>query len=111
MTLSKLPTWQKGALLTIAIVSVIAIATLQINSSETATKTESTLFNVLQFIFSTVFAWLLSAFIGETQQTESQRKFAIGAFRRIKEIERAVNRTQKYLANLEDGSDEITGIM
>lgn len=108
MILSKLPTWQKGALLGITIISVILIATLQISSSETATKTESTLFNVLQFIFSTVFAWLLSAFIGETQQTESQRKFAIGAFRRIKEIERAVNRTQKHVANLEDISDETT---
>lgn len=108
MILSKLPNWQKGVLLAVAISSVILIATLQIYSSETATKTESTLFNVLQFIFSTIFAWLLSAFIGETQQTESQRKFAIGAFRRIKEIERAVNRTQKYLGNLEEGCDELT---
>jgi len=105
--LNKLPRWQKGLILLIIVIFVIIFVTLQVNTATTATKIETTLFNTLQFIFSILFAWLLSAFIGESQFIESQRKFAIGAFRRIKEIERAINRTQKYVSYLEHDADEL----
>lgn len=107
MILNKLPRWQKGLILFIIVVFVIFLVAFQINTANTATKIETTLFNILQFIFSILFAWLLSAFMGESQFIESQRKFAIGAFRRIKEIERAINRTQKYVSYLEKDTDEL----
>ncbi|MCX6074154.1 MAG: hypothetical protein NTY39_07545 [Campylobacterales bacterium] len=107
MNLNKLPTWQKGLLLIITAGAVLLLGFFQIYTSATATKVEGALFNVLQFIFSIIFAWFLSAFIGESQFVESQRKFAIGAFRRIKEIERSINRTQKYVSLLEDEADNI----
>ena len=107
MILDKLPRWQKGLILLIIVIFVMLLIAFQINTANTATKIETTLFNILQFIFSILFAWLLSAFIGESQFIESQRKFAIGAFRRIKEIERAINRTQQYVAYLESDTDEL----
>lgn len=107
MNLNKLPNWQKGLILLFIISTVTTLVILQINSVETATKTETTLFNILQFIFSIIFAWLLSAFLGESQFIESQKKFAIGAFRRIKEIERSINRTEKYVNLLESEHDEV----
>ncbi len=107
MNLTKLPTWQKGLILLIIISTVTTLVVFQINTVGTATKVETTLFNVLQFIFSIIFAWLLSAFMGESQFIESQRKFAIGAFRRIKEIERSIHRTEKFLSYLERGTDEV----
>jgi len=107
MNLSKLPIWQKGFILLIVIFAVVSLVIFQVEASATATKTEAVLFNSLQFVFSILFAWLLSAFITESQFVESQRKFAIGAFRRIKEIERAINRTQRYVSFLEKNSDEL----
>jgi len=107
MILNKLPRWQKGLILLIIVIFVIFLIAFQINTANTATKIETTLFNTLQFIFSILFAWLLSAFIGESQFIESQRKFAIGAFRRIKEIERAIDRTQRYVSYLESDTDEL----
>lgn len=108
MNLGKLPNWQKGLALLVLIIAIALIVYFQIDGAQSASKTESALFNVIQFIFSIAFAWMLSAFIGESQFVESQRKFAIGAFRRIKEIERSINRTQKYVRHLENGADEIT---
>lgn len=107
MNLNNLPTWQKGLILLILITTITILVVYQVNTVDTATKTEATLFNIIQFIFSIIFAWLLSAFMGESQYIESQRKFAIGAFRRIKEIERSINRTEKYLGYLEHTKDEI----
>ncbi len=107
MNLAKLPAWQKGLILIVLIIAITLIVFFQIDGAQSASKTESTLFNVIQFVFSIVFAWLLSAFIGESQFVESQRKFAIGAFRRIKEIERSINRTQKYVEYMESGADEL----
>ncbi|EGR0167536.1 hypothetical protein ACU6D0_000818 [Vibrio alginolyticus] len=106
--MSKLAPWQKGLIVVVTLCSILAISLLQILNVDSTTKTESTLFNILQFLFSLFFAWFLSVYFGEAQFAASQKKFAIGAFRRIKEIERSINRTQIYLSHLEQGADEVT---
>lgn len=107
MSFNKLPNWIKGLILSVLIIFVVLLVVFQINSVDTVTKLEATMFNILQFLFSIIFAWLLSLYVGESQFVESQRKFAIAAFRRIKEIERALRRTEIYLMHLEQSDDEI----
>ena len=89
----------KYLLLSLLLIVTIFLVISQINSAQSATKLESTLFNILQFILSAGFAWFVSKYVTEAQNEESQRKFAIGAFRRIKEIELSLERTQKYIDN------------
>lgn len=78
-------------------VGVIALAIAQISGAENVTKTELALFNILQLIFSIGFSWIISSYFSEAGFIESQKKFAIGAFRRIKEIERSISRAQTLL--------------
>jgi hypothetical protein len=67
--------------------------------------TETALFGVMQFLFSVGVSWILATIYSEQAYKNSQKKFAIGAFRRIKEIERSVNRAQKILtATKQSGS-------
>lgn len=104
----KFSAWQKGLIFVLTLGAIVAISVVQIVSVDSTTKTEATLFNLLQFFFSLFFAWFLSLYFGEAQFAASQKKFAIGAFRRIKEIERTINRTQKYVTYLERDENPIT---
>lgn len=79
------------------LIGVLAITFLQIINADATTKTESALFNILQFIFSVGFSWIISRHFSQLSFVESQKKFAIGAFRRIKEIERSIGRAQHLL--------------
>lgn len=88
----------RTAILIGASIGIAGLFLLQVATADTSTKTESTLFGVLQFILSIVFAWILSTKNSEKNFQESQKKFAIAAFRRIKEIERALSRAQHLLA-------------
>ncbi|WP_444909426.1 hypothetical protein [Microbulbifer sp. TRSA005] len=91
------------------LIGVIALTILQILNADTTTKTESALFNILQFIFSVGFSWIISSYFSELSFLESQKKFAIGAFRRIKEIERSIGRAQHLLTSeksISDGKQE-----
>lgn len=81
------------------LVGVIGITILQILNANSTTKTESALFNILQFIFSVGFSWVISSYFSDLSFNESQKKFAIGAFRRIKEIERSIGRAQHLLTS------------
>lgn len=60
--------------------------------SDDASKLESTLFSILQFIFSLGFGWIITKITSTTEFYESQKRFALSAYRRIKEIEKAVER-------------------
>jgi len=81
-----------------SLVAVLFLIGLQIAGAEHATKTESALFNTLQFLLSVAFSWILSRHSSESQFVESQKRFAIAAFRRIKEIERAIARAQRLIS-------------
>ena len=56
------------------------------------TRTETTLFGVLQFIFAVTFAWFLARSSSEREFQQRQKNFAISAYRRIREISRAAER-------------------
>ncbi|GAA78977.1 hypothetical protein [Pseudoalteromonas sp. BSi20495] len=74
----------------IVVLGLLAAGTIGLEistSGATTTKTESTLFGVLQFVFSIAFAWFLSKYNSKSEFESQQKKFAVAAFRRIKEIE------------------------
>ena len=56
------------------------------------TKTETALFGILEFVFSISFAWILSRISFRAEFEEGQRRFAIAAYRRVREIERTADR-------------------
>lgn len=85
------------------LIGVIGLFFIQILRAETPSKTELALFNILQLVFSVGFSWIISSYFSENSFIESQKKFAIGSFRRIKEIERSITRAQQLLSN--KGSD------
>ncbi len=81
------------ALSVILLIATVAVIILQIlfSNSET-TRVETSLFSVLQFIFSLAFSWVLARISLREEFQASQKKFAISAYRRIIEINNAVNR-------------------
>lgn len=90
----------------LAIAAIITI-TLQISISDTQlTQRETTLFNVLQFIFSVAFAWLLSKNTSKEEFEKQQRSFAVSAFRRIKEIETQTTRLINKIQTSMKGDDD-----
>lgn len=75
------------------LIAAIATIILQITfSGITSTKVETSLFSILQFIFSLAFTWVIARISFRNEFQESQKKFAISAYRRIIEINSAVNR-------------------
>lgn len=87
------------------LIGALGIAIIQIVNANSTTKTESALFNILQFVFSVGFSWIISSYFSELSFLDSQKKFAIGAFRRIKEIERSIGRAQHLLTSDKSKSD------
>ncbi len=77
-------------------------------SGTNTTKVETTLFGALQFIFSIGFAWLIATIVSEKEFLRSQKHFAIAAFRRIKEIEKAVQRLLLRTSERQDNASEDT---
>ncbi|HCH4312422.1 TPA: hypothetical protein NKW28_004443 [Vibrio parahaemolyticus] len=75
-------------------------------SNEATTKTESTLFGVLQFLLSLGFAWVLAKQSSQQEFESKQRKFAVAAFRRIKEIEAQTDHLIRRLGNAIDGPED-----
>lgn len=72
---------------------LIEIATV----NDKTTKLETSLFNLLQVIFSIGFSWLLTRTSMKDEFIASQKKFAVSAFRRINEIDLGVHRLRKRL--------------
>lgn len=90
------------------LVATLATIILQIVlSGPTSTKLETSLFSILQFIFSLAFSWILARFSLRSEFLESQKKFAISAYRRIIEISNAVNRLiDRTSTHMEKAEDE-----
>ncbi|HCE1882579.1 hypothetical protein HJ057_23805 [Vibrio parahaemolyticus] len=88
-------------------VSTLVVLGLQIVlSNSTTTKTESALFGVLQFLLSLGFAWVMAKQSTQEEFESKQRKFAIAAFRRIKEIEAQTEHLIQRLNRAIDGPEE-----
>lgn len=88
----------RTAIIAASLLAVACLVVIQIVTANTATKLEIALFNVLQFVFSLVFAWQLSDVASEKRFQDAQRRFAMAAFRRIKEIERSLVRLKSYVS-------------
>jgi hypothetical protein len=99
--------WPKIALLITLFVLCIILVAMQIQGAETATKLESGLLSGLQFLISLAFSWVLAFWVFELGYKDKQKKFALGAFRRIKEIERNLVRTSKYLDDAMRNEDDL----
>lgn len=89
--------WVKILTFLILLAVSTALLIIQVDRAQTATKLETTLISAIQFMLSIGFTWLLSSVVFENNQKDKQKKFAIAAFRRIKEIERNVKRTQEFI--------------
>ena len=93
-----------------AVLAVLAIVTLAAHvfrSGADMSQTETTLFGILQFVFSIAFAWIVSRASSKREFETSQKKFAISAYRRIREVEQSVDR---LLARIRGRQQECTGV-
>lgn len=76
----------------LAVATVVTIGLQLANADSEPTPLESALFSVLQFVFSLGFAWTLARVASHREFRDNQKQFAIAAYRRIKEIDRAIDR-------------------
>ena len=91
-------------------VLVVVTITLQILTADSETSTlETSLFSILQFVFSIGFAALLARMSTRQEFTRSQRQFAIAAYRRTREIDGAVDRLIRRADSLEKDGKEAQG--
>jgi hypothetical protein len=73
-------------------VATLGTLTLHLLRASEITKTETALFAILEFLFSIAFAWVLSKISFRREFEEGQKRFAIAAYRRVREIERTADR-------------------
>src|SRR5690554_1924375 len=98
--------WGKLLLFVILLLASIGLVVVQVLNSENPTKLEVSLISALQYICSIGFTWLLSIIVFNSTYKDKQKKFAIGALRRVKEIERNIKRTQEHIdQSLKDEDD------
>jgi len=83
----------------LGILTVASIILRIFSSSAQSTKLELSLFSILQFLLSISFAWVFTRIVTKNEFMESQRKFAISAYRRIKEIDRGIERLLSWLGS------------
>ncbi|OCH40475.1 hypothetical protein [Aliivibrio fischeri] len=89
--------WLRILAFVILLGGCLVLMIIQVNAGNKVTTLEASLLNLIQFCLSIGFSWLLSKVVFESSYKESQKKLAVAAFRRIKEIERNVQRTQSYV--------------
>lgn len=68
--------------------------------SEKTTSLETSLFNMLQFLLTIGFAWFSTRAISRSEFERSLKQFAIGAYRRISDIEKMTQRLQKEILEM-----------
>ncbi len=103
--------WGKIFVFLLLLAGSLVTMYIQIDKAQTASKLESTLISAIQFFLSIGFTWFLSQAVFESSQKEKIKKFAITAFRRIKEIERNVKRTHEYISESIKFEDDPLGCL
>lgn len=88
----------------LCLLAVVTLVTQIIRCGAEMTTTETALFGILQFVFSIAFAWILSRASYKKEFEENQKKFAIAAYRRIREIEHTVSRLLTRIKSRRSGS-------
>lgn len=101
--MKRLISFEAFAAIILLILTVIVIGLQIYYSGSNSTKLETSLFSVLQFILSLGFSWLLARITLQSEFKKSQKNFAIAAYRRILEInnaiERLINRVNSHMKN------------
>lgn len=82
-----------AAILLATLVGICFYLQVSTASNET-TQREVALFNALQFILTTGFAWFSTRAVSRNEFEESLRRFAISAYRRVADIDRMIVRLQ-----------------
>ena len=88
----KVPGFYACAAVVFGILAALTIIIQISTANQNTTKLESSLFSILQFVFTICFAWIIAKLSLKNEFQESQKKFAISAFRRINEIDLGVKR-------------------
>jgi hypothetical protein len=95
-----------------AVLGILAVACflLQLAAfSETTTVRETALFNTLQFLLTVGFTWFSTRAVSRAEFEGSLKRFAIGAYRRITDIDQMVMRLQRRIASLRQSRPSETG--
>jgi hypothetical protein len=105
---SKPDSWYRTLAIVLGILAVVTLCVQIYRCSGQMTQTEVALFGILQFVFSVAFAWILSRVSYRREFEQSQRNFAIAAYRRIREIEHAVERLlSRIRSRREQAQDDV----
>lgn len=96
------------AAIILGILGVLTVILEIVSSGSETTRTETTLFGILEFVFSVGFAWMLARTTFRKEFEEHQKSFAVAAYRRIREIERTMSRLlSRTKSKIRDSSDEL----
>ncbi len=72
-----------------------------ISLNSQTTKLETVLFNLLQFLLTIGFAWFSGRELSRVEFEKSLKQFAIGAYRRITDIDKMLRRLQRELTDMQ----------
>ncbi len=96
-TNNKLTIW---ATIILGVLTICAFVLQIVSANETTTQLDTALFSIIQFILSLGFGWVLTKAITKEEYEESTKKFAVGAYRRIADIDRMVTRLQNEIEKM-----------
>lgn len=88
------------AAVTLAVLALAAFGVQALTVGPQTTQLETVLFNLLQFLLSTGFAWFGSRAVTKTEFEDSLKRFAISAYRRVADIEVMVARLQARIDSM-----------
>lgn len=87
----------KSFLAVIALAGAVALVVVQVVRVGQNTRTEAVLLSALQFLLSILFTWVIAEAAASEFFLERKKSVAVGAFRRIKELEQCLDRMEIYL--------------
>lgn len=81
----------------LGVLTICAFILQIVTTGEKTTQLETALFSIIQFTLSIGFGWVLTRTVTKEEYEESTKKFAIGAYRRIADIEKMIVRLQSQV--------------
>jgi hypothetical protein len=93
---------ETAPLISAIVLAILAMLTfyLQLAGGYFTTATEKALINILQFTLSIAFTWQAARFFGYKSFATSLRKYAIGAYRRISDIDNIISRLNRRIMQM-----------
>ena len=79
-------------------IGIFIFQAITVNS--TTTQLETVLFNLLQFLLTIGFAWFSGREVSKSEFEKSLKQFAIGAYRRITDIDKMLRRLQREVGDM-----------